>query len=91
MSSKFKQFSLVFSGVCIGVLISLNFAARADREVPASSLPVQELRSLAAVFNSIKQNYVEPVEDKKLLDTSFPGFAALMNRLGAAIEPVEPA
>ena len=76
MSSKFKQFSLVFSGVCIGVLISLNFAARADREVPTSSLPVQELRSLAAVFNSIKQNYVEPVEDKKLLDNAISGMVA---------------
>ncbi|MEC5387634.1 S41 family peptidase [Uliginosibacterium sp. H3] len=76
MSSKFKQFSLVFSGVCIGVLISLNFAARADREVPPSSLPVQELRSLAAVFNSIKQNYVEPVEDKKLLDNAISGMVA---------------
>ncbi|HSD36913.1 MAG TPA: S41 family peptidase [Rhodocyclaceae bacterium] len=76
MSSKFKQFSLVFSGVCIGVLISLNFAARADREVPASTLPVQELRSLAAVFNSIKQNYVEPVEDKKLLDNAISGMVA---------------
>jgi len=76
MSSKIKQFSLVFSGVCIGVLISLNFAARADREVPAATLPVQELRSLAAVFNSIKQNYVETVEDKKLLDNAIGGMVA---------------
>jgi len=76
MSSKFKQFSLVFSGVCIGVLISLNFAARADREVPTASLPVQELRSLAAVFNSIKQNYVEPVDDKKLLDNAISGMVS---------------
>ncbi|MDB5888413.1 MAG: C-terminal processing peptidase [Rhodocyclales bacterium] len=76
MSSKFKQFSLVFSGVCIGVLISLNFAAHADREMPTSTLPVQELRSLAAVFNSIKQNYVEPVDDKKLLDNAISGMVS---------------
>jgi 3-phosphoshikimate 1-carboxyvinyltransferase len=31
------------------------------------------------------------IDDSAPIDTSFPGFAPLMNRLGAAIEPVEPA
>ena len=31
------------------------------------------------------------IDDSAPIDTSFPGFAALMNRLGAAIEPVVPA
>jgi 3-phosphoshikimate 1-carboxyvinyltransferase len=31
------------------------------------------------------------IDDSAPIDTSFPGFALLMNRLGAAIEPVDPA
>jgi 3-phosphoshikimate 1-carboxyvinyltransferase len=31
------------------------------------------------------------IDDSAPIDTSFPGFAQLMNRLGAAIEPVDPA
>ena len=57
---------LVFTGLCAGVLISLNFSANADKS-PLSPLPVEELRNLADVFNAIKQGYVEPVEDKKLI------------------------
>ena len=66
MRSKLQQAGLVFTGLCAGVLISLNFSANADKSSLAP-LPVEELRNLADVFNAIKQGYVEPVDDKKLL------------------------
>ena len=68
-SSKLKQFGLVMTGMVAGVLISLNFSASADRSVQVP-LPVDELRAYADVFNAIKQGYVEPVEDKKLITDS---------------------
>ncbi|MDD3674482.1 MAG: S41 family peptidase [Thauera propionica] len=72
MRSKLKQFGLVMTGVFAGVMLSLNFSANADRttQVP---LPVEELRAYADVFNAIKQGYVEPVEDKKLIVDSISG------------------
>ncbi|MFA9440679.1 S41 family peptidase [Uliginosibacterium sp. sgz301328] len=75
MSSKWKQVGLVLSGVCVGVLISLQLSANAQRDV-ASTLPVEELRNLADVFNSIKQNYVEPVDDKKLIGSAISGMVS---------------
>ncbi|MFT4174452.1 MAG: S41 family peptidase [Rhodocyclaceae bacterium] len=75
MSGKWKQVGLVLSGVCVGVLISLQLSANAQRDV-ATSLPVEELRNLADVFNSIKQNYVEPVDDKKLIGSAISGMVA---------------
>jgi carboxyl-terminal processing protease len=36
-------------------------------------LPVEELRTFAEVFNAIKTNYVEPVEDKKLITHAISG------------------
>jgi carboxyl-terminal processing protease len=73
MGSKFKSFGLVLVGVLAGVLLSLNFSAVAQREVAKLPLPVDELRAFADVFSSIKANYVEPVEDKKLITEAING------------------
>ena len=48
MRSKLQQAGLVFTGLCAGVLISLNFSANADKS-PLAPLPVEELRNLADV------------------------------------------
>ncbi|MBN8441689.1 MAG: S41 family peptidase [Thauera sp.] len=72
MRSKLKQFGLVMTGVFAGVMISLNFSANADK-VALAPLPVEELRAFADVFNAIKQGYVEPVEDKKLITDAISG------------------
>lgn len=72
MRSKLKQFGLVMTGVFAGIMISLNFSANADK-VALAPLPVEELRAFADVFNAIKQGYVEPVEDKKLITDSISG------------------
>ncbi|NMG33567.1 PDZ domain-containing protein [Azoarcus sp. TTM-91] len=72
MRSKLKQVGLVMTGVFAGVMISLNFSANADKVTPAP-LPVEELRAFADVFNAIKQGYVEPVEDKKLITQAISG------------------
>ncbi|MEC5396730.1 S41 family peptidase [Uliginosibacterium sp. H1] len=75
MSSKFKQAGLVMSGVVVGVLLSLHFSARADREGP-TPLPVEEMRAFATVFEAIKQNYVDSVDDKKLVKNAVSGMVS---------------
>jgi carboxyl-terminal processing protease len=72
MRGKMKQMGLVFVGLVAGVLISLNFQAVADRAA-RSPLPVEELRAFTEVFGAIKTNYVEPVEDKKLITEAING------------------
>ncbi len=72
MRSKLKQIGLVMTGVFAGVMISLNFSANADR-MAAAPLPVEELRAFADVFNAIKQGYVEPVDDRKLITGAISG------------------
>jgi carboxyl-terminal processing protease len=73
MKSKFKQVGLVVLGALAGVLLSLNFSAIAQKDGARSPLPVEELRSFAEVFGAIKSNYVEPVEDKKLISEAING------------------
>src|SRR5512134_913610 len=69
---KFRNFGLIFVGLVAGVLISLNFQAIADRAA-RTPLPVEELRAFTEVFGAIKQNYVEPVEDGKLITEAING------------------
>lgn len=73
---RFKQVGLVVCGMCLGVLVSLHYAANASRDIPVSQLPVEEVRQLAEVFNVIKQNYVEPVDDKKLINDAIGGMVS---------------
>ena len=86
MRSKLKQLGLVMTGVFAGVMLSLNFSANADRttQVP---LPVEELRAYADVFNAIKQGYVEPVEDKKLIVDSISGMLSGLDPHSAYLDP----
>jgi carboxyl-terminal processing protease len=74
MGGKVKQVGLVFIGVLCGVLLSLNFSAVAQRDSTARlPLPVDELRNFAEVFGAIKSNYVEPVEDRRLINEAITG------------------
>ena len=72
MRSTFQKFGLIGSGVMIGILISLNFSALAEK-VTSSQLPIDDLRVFAEVFSKVKSDYVEPVEDKKLINEALSG------------------
>jgi len=72
MRSKIRSIGLILVGAVAGVLISLNFQAIAEREA-AAPLPIEELRAFTDVFGTIKQNYVEPVPDKKLITGAING------------------
>jgi carboxyl-terminal processing protease len=69
---KIRNIGLIALGAVAGVLLSLNFQAIADRAA-RGPLPVDELRAFTEVFGAIKQNYVEPVEDKKLITGAING------------------
>ena len=74
MSSKLKQISLIGIGVVFGAALSLNFSAIADRE--PEPLPIEDLRAFTEIFGKIKSDYVEPVEDKKLITEAINGMLA---------------
>ena len=75
MRSKLQQIGLITLGVCLGVMISLNFSAVAQRDV-LGPLPVEELRAFTEVFGRIKSDYVESVEDTKLITEAITGMLA---------------
>jgi carboxyl-terminal processing protease len=72
-NSKLKQVGLVLTGVVVGIMLSLNFSANANKPIPQQPLPVEDMRAFAEVFSVIKRDYVEPVEDKKLITQAISG------------------
>jgi len=73
MQKKFQQAGLVAIGAALGIAASLHFSAVADRQITALQLPVDDLRLFSEVFGRIKSDYVEPVEDRKLLKEAING------------------
>ncbi len=85
MGSKIKNFSLIGLGILAGVAGSMQFEALAQKSA-GSPLPIEELRQLADVFGLIKTDYVESVEDKKLLTEAISGMVASLDPHSAYLD-----
>jgi carboxyl-terminal processing protease len=72
MKNSMKPIALVVAGAVAGVLVSLGVTAVAQRDA-RTALPLDELRQFSDVFGAIKAFYVEPVEDKKLIQEAISG------------------
>lgn len=74
MRRSIKSIALVCSGLIAGVALTLQLSATAQQG--SSSLPLDELRNLSNVFGQIKRDYVESVEDKRLLTDAIKGMVS---------------
>ena len=70
MRSKFEKISLITIGAVLGITLSLNYPAIAEKNTKPQ-LPLDELRTFAEVYGKIKSDYVETVEDKKSIILAF--------------------
>jgi len=69
---RFSKLGLIGSGLALGLMLSLTYSAVAEKMVK-QELPLDDLRAFAEVFGKIKSDYVEPVEDKKLISEAISG------------------
>ena len=74
MGQKLKIAGWISVGIMAGALttVSLQTVARGT----LAPLPLEELQQLAAVFGMVKTNYVEPVDEKKLITDAIAGMVA---------------
>ncbi|MEY2679942.1 MAG: hypothetical protein RL661_173, partial [Pseudomonadota bacterium] len=79
-----NKLRVVMAGPLLGLSLCFNGPALAEKELaktepnsetPASSsqLPFESLKTLSEVYGRIKQDYVEPVKDEKLLEDAIRG------------------
>ncbi len=85
MSSRLKNAGLIGLGLIAGIAGSMQFDALAQKNA-SSPLPIEELRQLSDVFGLIKSDYVEPVEDKKLLTEAISGMVASLDPHSAYLD-----
>ena len=85
MDSTLKNAGLVGLGLIAGVAVSMQFFALAYESVE-SSLPPEELRMLANVYGLIKSDYVEAVDDKKLLGEAIAGMVGSLDPHSAYLD-----
>ncbi len=87
MRTKIEKFSLITAGAVIGVMLSFNYSAIAEKATVKTQLPVDELRAFAEIFAKIKSDYVEPVEDKKLLNDAINGMVTGLDPHSTYLDP----
>jgi carboxyl-terminal processing protease len=77
MGQKLKVAGWISLGVVAGALttVSLQTVARGS----LAPLPLEELQQLAAVFGMVKSDYVEPVDEKKLISDAISGMVASLD------------
>nr|VFJ45554.1 MAG: carboxyl-terminal processing protease [Candidatus Kentron sp. FW]VFJ57164.1 MAG: carboxyl-terminal processing protease [Candidatus Kentron sp. FW] len=85
--------SVLSLGVLLGLLLAPNQGVFADRSENVSSsdtsLPLEELRIFTEIFGKIKTDYVEPVQDKTLLENAIHGMIAGLDPHSSYLEPDE--
>jgi carboxyl-terminal processing protease len=74
MGAKLRVAGLLVAGGVAGALTTLQLQAVAQGAL--APLPVAELRQLADVFEIIKSDYVEPVDEKKLINDAIAGMVS---------------
>jgi carboxyl-terminal processing protease len=72
MSGRMRSISLIGVGAIAGLAVSLGISAYAFRDA-RGPIPLEEIRQFTDVFGAIKANYVEPVDDKKLINEAISG------------------
>lgn len=77
MGHKLKIVSWISVGVIAGALTTVSLQTVARNTL--APLPLEELQQLAAVFGMVKSNYVEPVDDKKLITDAIVGMVSSLD------------
>ena len=77
MGQKLKIAGWISLGAIAGALTTVQLQAVARNNF--SPLPLEELQQLAAVFSMVKSDYVDPVDDKKLISEAISGMVASLD------------
>lgn len=88
MKPTFKTISVLSMGLVLGVMLALAQGVFAERNTSTTlSLPVNELRTFTEVFAKIKNDYVEEVDDKTLLENAIRGMLSGLDPHSTYLDP----
>jgi carboxyl-terminal processing protease len=82
MGAKLKVAGWVALGTVAGAMATMSWQATAR----STSLPLEELNQLASVFSMVKNTYVDPVDEKKLINDAIAGMVNGLDPHSAYLE-----
>ena len=77
------------AGVLIGASATLTQSVLADRAKPAETLGFKDLQTFVEILNRVKSDYVEPVEDKTLVENAVRGMLSGLDPHSAYLDKDE--
>ncbi len=72
--------------LALSLLAGVSLTALADQEPPKNPLPLDELRTFTGVLDAVKQDYVEPVQEKDLLENAIRGMLSNLDPHSAYLD-----
>jgi len=90
MSTKWRNATLVAAGIVIGLSLSLAHGVLADKP-PAlgQNVPWQDAQLLAEVMSQVEREYVESVDDHRLLQAAVRGMVSSLDPYSAYLDGEE--
>ena len=73
MSFLRRDIGLISAGAILGASLIFGQMVFADNQNNRPDIPLEDLRAFSEIFGRIKNNYVEPVDDKELLQNAIRG------------------
>lgn len=98
-SAGYKRIAWISSGAVLGAMIAVGTTVWADRESSAQtqskseaealvqSLPLKEIRAFVEVFERVSHDYVDEIEDSKLLEGAISGMLSNLDPHSAYLPP----
>jgi len=86
MKSLFRSMPVLAFGALLGVSLTLGEGVLAGKN-ETETLPLEDLRTFTEIFAKIKNDYVEPIDDKTLLENAIRGMLAGLDPHSAYLVP----
>ncbi|HSH42609.1 MAG TPA: PDZ domain-containing protein, partial [Arenicellales bacterium] len=85
---QWSRFALVLTlGIFVGAALTLEHSVLAERDDASAKLPYEELKVFSEVFDRIKSDYVEEVEDRELLEDAIQGMLSGLDPHSTYLDP----
>ena len=91
MLNKLRQSTLIFVGILLGLSLAIGHSVYAlkDDQVRTLDIPFESLQAFTDVFSKVKSDYVEGVDDKKLIEDAIRGMLSGLDPHSAFMNTAE--
>ena len=79
-----RNLPMLMIGVVLGMFLTVGHGVFAEKK---SSLPLEDLRTFTEIFDKIKNDYVEPIDDKTLLENAIRGMLSGLDPHSSYLSP----